>query len=388
MSDSIKDITLKDKRVLIRVDFNVPLDDKGNIAHDVRIQEALPTIHLALKQNASVILMSHFGRPTEGEVNEAFSLKKVADYLANLLGKEVHFVDAFQEKSFFKLGEIYLLENVRFNKGEKANDPALGQRYASMCDVFVLDAFSVAHRAQASTVGVAEYAPKSCAGLALAGELEMLSVALSTHQPPLVAIVGGSKVSTKFQVLDFLMDKVDVLVLGGGMANTFLRAQGHAVGSSLYEQDWCAKAATLIDKAKSLGKTLIIPVDVVCADKVSDDAQVNTYAVEQVPDNQMILDLGPKTIKIIEEILHKAKTIVWNGPMGVFEAKPFAKGTIAVAKAVAASSAFSIAGGGDTLAAIDAAGVDEISHKSSAGGAFLEYLEGRQLPGLKALNLS
>ncbi len=383
---SLIDCDIASKRVLIRVDFNVPLDQQGRIAHDSRMQAVLPTIEYALKHDAAIILMSHFGRPVEGEFDPKFSLKKICEHLAHLLKREVHFISNFEKENEFKRGEVYLLENVRFLSGEKENSLELGQQLASLCDVFVMDAFSVAHRSQASTHRVAQCAPVACAGLALGKELQALSKALAKPEHPLVAIVGGSKVSTKFQVLDSLLDMVDTLILGGGMANTFLKAQGVDIGSSLYEASWCDKALLLIAKAKRLNKNLILPIDVICAKEITQKAVTSIRALTQILEDDMILDLGPQSIQIMKPYLLKAKTIVWNGPVGVFEMMPFENGTRAIGECVAQSAAFSMAGGGDTLAAIDQFDLaNHISYQSNAGGAFLEYLEGKVLPGLEVL---
>lgn len=382
---TIKDIDLKGKRVLIRQDFNVPLD-KGRITHDARIKAAIPTIEYALKQDAQVILMSHLGRPTEGQWDESFSLAPVAKALEQYLKIKVVLVKDYQTGLKLKEGEIPLLENTRFLVGEKANDETLAKQLASLCDVFVMDAFSVAHRAQASTVGVATFAPVACAGFLLEKEVQALTKAIATAKHPLVAIVGGSKVSTKFRVLDKLLETVDTLILGGGMANTFLKAQGYDVGASLYEEDWTEQATQLIKKAQSLSKNLVLPKDVCVSQEVSEQAKAFIRGLDEVEPQEKILDIGPESIKQSCEYIDNAQTIVWNGPVGVFEVSPFKEGTMALARAVAQSKAFSVAGGGDTLAAIDAAGVGEqISYQSTAGGAFLEFLEGRQLPGLEVL---
>jgi len=386
----MQDIDLADKRVLIRQDLNVPINN-GVVTNTARITASLPTILLAIERNARVMLMSHLGRPTEGKFDSQYSLSAVAIELQTLLteaGKNIkvrlcaNWLDGVKVSS----DEIVLCENVRFNVGEKVNDDELAKRLASLCDVFVMDAFGTAHRAQASTHGVAKYAPIACAGPLLSNELTALSKALDSPARPVVAIVGGSKVSTKLTVLDSLSEKVDQLIVGGGIANTFIAAAGHSVGQSLFEPDLINQAKVLIDKAIAKGGDIPIPVDVVCGKRFSDDAEALIKDVADVQADDMIFDLGPKTIIQFSKLLKDAGTIVWNGPIGVFEFDQFGEGTKDLAKAVAESKAFSIAGGGDTVAAIDKYGVaDDISYISTGGGAFLEFLEGKKLPAVEIL---
>ncbi len=380
------DLDLAGKRVLIREDLNVPVKD-GKVTSDKRIRASLPTIEHAMNAGAKVMLMSHLGRPTEGEPAEEFSLKPVADHLSELLGKPVRLItDYLENPPQLEDGEVVVLENVRFNKGEKKNDEELAKKYAALCDVFVMDAFGTAHRAQASTYGVAKYAPVACAGPLLVGELEALGKALENPDRPMVAIVGGSKVSTKLTVLDSLSKVVDQLIVGGGIANTFIAAMGYNVGKSLYEPDLVDEAKRLIADAKAKGADIPIPVDVVTGKEFSENAAAETKKVDEVADDDMIFDVGPETAAQYADLLKKAGTIVWNGPVGVFEFDQFAAGTKALAMAIAESSAFSIAGGGDTLAAIDKYGVaDKISYISTGGGAFLEFLEGKKLPAVEIL---
>ena len=374
------DLDLADQRVLIREDLNVPVKD-GVITSDARIRAALPTIRAAVDAGARVLLMSHLGRPTEGEFDAQFSLAPVAKRLSELLGQHVALLPPGSDGSGVEAGAVALLENVRFNTGEKKNVDSLAQSYASLCDVFVMDAFGTAHRAQASTHGVARFAPQACAGPLLARELQALERALAAPKRPMVAIVGGAKVSTKLDVLDALSDKVDQLIVGGGIANTFLAAAGHPVGKSLCEHD-------LIDEAKRIAeKTAIpLPTDVIVADEFAEDAEPRTRRVEDVGDHEMILDVGPQSAAAMASMLRDAGTILWNGPVGVFEFPAFASGTEALARAIASSSAFSLAGGGDTLAAIDTFAIaDEVSYISTGGGAFLEYVEGKVLPAVAVL---
>lgn len=374
------DLDLAGKRVLIREDLNVPIKD-GQVSSDARIRAALPTIESALNAGAKVIVMSHLGRPTEGEFEEQYSMRPVADHLGQLLQREVPVVADWQQGIDVAEGELVLLENVRFNPGEKKDDEALAKAYASLCDVFVMDAFGTAHRAQASTHGVARFAPVACAGPLLAGELDALAKALANPARPMVAIVGGSKVSTKLTVLEALSDVVDQLIVGGGIANTFLAASGAGVGKSLCEHD-------LIDAAKKLmQKTNIpVPVDVVTGKEFSETAAAELKPASEVAEDDMIFDIGPETAAQIAEILKGAKTILWNGPVGVFEFDQFGEGTKALSLAIAESEAFSLAGGGDTLAAIDKYGIaDKVSYISTGGGAFLEYVEGKQLPAVAIL---
>jgi len=378
------DVDLRGKRVLIREDLNVPVAD-GEISSDARIRAALPTITAALASGAAVMLMSHLGRPAEGAPDEKFSLQPVADRLSKLLDRQVLLKTDWIDGVDLSPGDLVLLENVRFLEGEKACDEALAKKMAALCDVFVMDAFGTAHRAQASTYGVAEHAPIACAGPLLSSELEALGKALDNPARPFVAIVGGSKVSTKLSVLDALTDIVDHLIVGGGIANTFIAAAGHGVGKSLYEPD-------MLDTARELARNkddkadIPVPIDVVVADEFSSDASATNKAVEAVAVDELILDIGPDTIAQFSEILASAGTIIWNGPIGVFEFDQFGSGTKALAEAIAASPAFSVAGGGDTLAAIDKYGVaDDISYISTGGGAFLEFVEGKTLPAVAIL---
>ena len=380
----MSDIDLSGKRVLIREDLNVPVAD-GQVTSDARIQAALPTIRAALDAGAAVMVMSHLGRPTEGMPEEKFSLQPVAEHLSGLLGRQVPLVRDWIDGVDVEAGQISLLENVRFLAGEKKCDDGLARKMAALCDVFVMDAFGTAHRAQASTYGVGEHAPVACAGPLLAAELDALAKALDAPARPFVAIVGGSKVSTKLTVLDALADKVDTLIVGGGIANTFIAADGHDVGKSLYE-------AEMLDTARELARAgdgraeIPVPTDVVCADEFSAAAVATTRAVDAVLPREMILDIGPDTARRFAAILANAGTIIWNGPVGVFEFDQFGAGTQALSKAIAASPAFSVAGGGDTLAAIDKYGVrDGISYISTGGGAFLEFVEGKKLPAVEML---
>ncbi|WP_231759299.1 phosphoglycerate kinase [Microbulbifer elongatus] len=376
----MKDQDLAGKRVLIREDLNVPVKD-GVVTSDARIRAALPTIKAAVDAGAKVLLMSHLGRPTEGEYADEFSLAPVATHLGKLLGKEVPVVKDWQGGIELADGEVALLENVRFNQGEKKDDEALAKQYAALCDIFVMDAFGTAHRAQASTHGVAKFAPVACAGRLLAAELDALEKALANPARPMVAIVGGSKVSTKLTVLESLSDKVDQLIVGGGIANTFLAASGKPVGKSLCEHD-------LIDTAKSLMQKCDIPVptDVVTGKEFSETAAAETKPAEAVSADDMIFDIGPDSSAALAGILKNAKTIIWNGPVGVFEFDQFGGGTERLAKAIAESDAFSIAGGGDTLAAVDKYGIaEQVSYISTGGGAFLEYVEGKVLPAVAML---
>lgn len=378
------DVELAGKRVLIREDLNVPVSD-GAVSSDARIRAALPTIKAALDAGAAVMLMSHLGRPTEGEPDEQFSLKPVAERLEELLDCDVPLVSDWIDGVEVQSGRVVLLENVRFLSGEKACDDVLSQKMAALCDVFVMDAFGTAHRAQASTYGVAKFAPVACAGPLLSAELQALAKALDNPARPFVAIVGGSKVSTKLTVLDALADIVDVLIVGGGIANTFIAAAGHGVGKSLYEPDMLdtarALAANKADKAD-----IPVPTDVVVADEFAADASATAKVVEAVAVDELILDIGPDTAKRFSGILASAGTIIWNGPVGVFEFDQFGSGTKVLAEAIAASDAFSVAGGGDTLAAIDKYGVAaDISYISTGGGAFLEFVEGKKLPAVEML---
>ncbi len=379
------DLDLTGKRVLIRQDLNVPVKN-GVVTSDLRIQASVPTIEIALAAGAAVMLLSHLGRPVEGQYDEASSLKPVADQLAKLLGKPVRLEKDWLEGITIAPGEVVLCENVRFNNGEEKNSDALGQKMAALCDIFVMDAFGTAHRAQASTHSVAKFAPIACAGPLLASELDALGKALETPAKPLIAIVGGSKVSTKLTVLESLSEKVDQLIVGGGIANTFIAAAGFPVGKSLYEADLIPEAQRLIAAAKKAGSDIPIPVDVVCAKEFSETAIATIKKVADVEDDDLILDIGPDTAKLYAELIKSAGTIVWNGPVGVFEIEQFSHGTQILATAIAESSAFSIAGGGDTLAAIDKYNInDKVSYTSTGGGAFLEFLEGKELPAVAIL---
>ncbi|ATM94589.1 phosphoglycerate kinase [Yersinia frederiksenii] len=374
------DLDLAGKRVLIRADLNVPVKD-GKVTSDARIRASLPTIEMALKQGAKVMVTSHLGRPTEGEYNEEFSLLPVVNYLKDKLSAPVRLAKDYLDGVEIAAGELVVLENVRFNKGEKKDDETLSKKYAALCDVYVMDAFGTAHRAQASTHGVGKFAPIACAGPLLSAELEALGKALGNPARPMVAIVGGSKVSTKLTVLGALSKIADQLIVGGGIANTFVAAQGNNVGKSLYEAD-------LIPEAKRLLETCDIPVptDVRVATEFSETAAATLKPANQIKDDEQILDLGDESAERLAEILKNAKTILWNGPVGVFEFPNFRKGTEIVARAIAESEAFSIAGGGDTLAAIDLFGIaDQISYISTGGGAFLEFVEGKKLPAVVML---
>jgi phosphoglycerate kinase len=379
-------LDLAGKRVLIRQDLNVPIKD-GEVTSDQRIKASVPTIRHCIDAGAQLMIMSHLGRPEEGNPEAQFSLQPVANYLGNALGKDVPLVVDYLERApVIADGELVLLENVRFNRGEKSDDESLSRQYAALCDIFVMDAFGTAHRAQASTHGVGRFAPIACAGPLLAAELDALGKALHKPQRPVVAIVGGSKVSTKLTVLDSLSAIVDQLVPGGGIANTFIAAAGYNVGKSLVEQDLIPEAKRLMEQARSQGREIPIPVDVVCGKAFSESAIAETKPVEQVEDDDMIFDIGPQTAAHFAEIMQQAATIVWNGPVGVFEFDQFGEGTRVLSQAIAASSAFSIAGGGDTLAAVDKYGIsDQISYISTGGGAFLEFLEGKQLPAVTML---
>ncbi len=380
------DLDLSGKRVLIRQDLNVPVKD-GKVTSDKRIRASMPTIKHCMDAGAKVMLMSHLGRPTEGEPAEEFSLKPVADYLTEVLGQEVALVKDYLEKApELENGQVVLLENVRFNKGEKANDEELSKKYASLCDIYVMDAFGTAHRAQASTHGVGMFAPVACAGPLLAGELEALGKALGNPDRPMAAIVGGSKVSTKLTVLESLSKVVDQLIPGGGIANTFIAAAGYNVGKSLYEEDLVDEAKRLMEAAKAKGGEIPVPTDVVVGKEFSETAEATVKKVEDVADDDMIFDIGPETAARFGEMMKAAGTIVWNGPVGVFEFDQFGEGTKTLGLAIAESSAFSIAGGGDTLAAVDKYGIaDKISYISTGGGAFLEFLEGKKLPAVAML---
>lgn len=376
----MQDLDLAGKRVLIREDLNVPVKD-DKVTSDARLRAAVPTLQQAMAAGARVLVMSHLGRPTEGEYAEEFSLKPVADYLAELLGCEVPLIKDWRQGVELENGQIALLENVRFNPGEKKDDDELAKAYASLCDIFVMDAFGTAHRAQASTHGVAKYAPEACAGPLLSAELDALERALANPARPMMAIVGGAKVSSKLQVLEQLSEKVDQLVVGGGIANTFLAAAGKPVGKSLYEEDLVPTAKALLEKVE-----IPLPTDVVVAKEFSASAAAELKSVDDVAEDDMILDIGPESAKVLADYVKKARTIIWNGPVGVFEFDAFSKGTEALARAIAESSGFSIAGGGDTVAAVDKFGIaSQVSYISTGGGAFLEYVEGKELPAVAVL---
>ena len=382
----MQDLDLQGKRVLIRQDLNVPVKD-GVVTSDARIRASLPTIKLALEKGASLMLMSHLGRPTEGESNPEFSMQPVVDYLNKALDGGVVLAKDYINGLNLNDAKVTVLENVRFNVGEKNDDEALAKQYAALCDVFVMDAFGTAHRAQASTHGVAKFAPEACAGPLLAAELDALGKALDNPARPLVAIVGGSKVSTKLTVLESLAGKVDQLIVGGGIANTFIAAQGHNVGKSLVEESLIPEAKRLMQAAKDNNGDIPVPTDVVTGTEFSESTPATLKAVNAVNDDDMIFDIGPETAKTLAEIIKNAGTIVWNGPVGVFEFDQFGEGTKALAMAIAESDAFSIAGGGDTLAAVDKYGIeDKVSYISTGGGAFLEFLEGKTLPAVAILD--
>lgn len=377
----MSELDLSGKRVLIREDLNVPVKN-GEVTSDARIRASLPTIELALKAGAKVMVMSHLGRPTEGEYNEEYSLLPVANHLSKLLNRDVPLVKDWLDGGFeVAEGELVLLENVRFNPGEKKDNEELSKKMAALCDVYVMDAFGTAHRAQASTHGVAQFAPVACAGPLLAGELDALGKALETPARPLAAIVGGSKVSTKLEVLTALSDQVDQLIVGGGIANTFLAAAGKPVGKSLCEHDLIPVAQELMKKVN-----IPMPVDVVVAKEFSETAEATVKSVDDVAEDDMILDIGPQSASQLAELLKDAGTIIWNGPVGVFEFDQFGEGTKTLSLAIANSSGFSIAGGGDTLAAVDKYNIaDKVSYISTGGGAFLEFVEGKKLPAVAAL---
>lgn len=376
----MSELDLANKRVLIREDLNVPLKN-GRVTSDARLRAALPTIKQALDGGAEVILMSHLGRPTEGEYNPQQSLQPVADYLSELLAIDLRLVRDWQQGFSVPKGQAVLLENVRFNIGEKANDQTLAQAYAALCDIFVMDAFGTAHRAQASTHGVAQFAPLACAGPLLAKELEALQKGTANPNPPVAAIVGGSKVSTKLMVLETLANKVDQLIVGGGIANTFLAASGKPVGKSLYEPELIPAAQALMERVN-----IPLPSDVVVGKEFSETAEARLISVDEVAADDMIFDIGPESSQQLAQLIQSMGTIVWNGPVGVFEFDQFAEGTKILAQAIAANTGFSIAGGGDTLAAVDKYGIaDHISYISTGGGAFLEYVEGKQLPAVAIL---
>ncbi|MEW8690466.1 MAG: phosphoglycerate kinase [Candidatus Thiodiazotropha endolucinida] len=382
----LTDLDLAGKRVLIRADLNVPVKD-GKVTSDARITASMPTIEHCVKSGARVQVMSHRGRPTEGEVDAENSMQPIADDMSAKLGKTVRLVkDYLQRAPEVVEGEVVLFENVRFNSGEKKDNEELAKKYAALCDVFVMDAFGTAHRAQASTHGAGKFAPTACAGLLLAGELDNLAKALANPARPMVAIVGGSKVSTKLTVLEALSEKVDQLVVGGGIANTFLKATGHNVGKSLCEDDLVPTAQALIEKMKSRGANIPIATDVVVGKNFAEDEPAVLKSAGEVEDDEMIFDIGPDSANELADIIKQAGTIVWNGPVGVFEFDQFGEGTKTVSMAIADSDGFSLAGGGDTIAAIQKYDIyEKVSYISTAGGAFLEYLEGKTLPAVAML---
>ena len=384
--DLIAEGRVAGRRVFIRADLNVPQDDSGRITEDTRIRASLPCIRMALDAGAAVMVTSHLGRPTEGQFKPADSLAPVATRLAELLGRDVPLRANWLDGVDVAPGQLVLLENCRLNKGEKKNDEALARKMAALCDIFVHDAFGTAHRAEASTYGIAQFAKVACAGPLLAAEIDAISKALSAPKRPLLAIVAGSKVSTKVTILQSLADKVDGLIVGGGIANTFMLAAGLPIGKSLAEVDLVDEARTVMQKMKARGAEVPIPLDVVVAGEFKADAKATVKAAADVAANDMILDIGPKTAQVLAAKLRAAGTIVWNGPVGVFEFDAFGKGTEAIARAIAASPAFSIAGGGDTLAAIAKYGIEkDIGYISTGGGAFLEVLEGKTLPAFEIL---
>jgi 3-phosphoglycerate kinase len=388
MFRTIKDIKFSGKKTLVRVDFNVPLDENLKITDDTRIRRAIPTLKHILDEGGKLIIMSHLGRP-KGEANPKFTLKSVVDHLSNLLGKPVAFAeDCIGENTVsmvnsLKDGEVILLENLRYHKAEKKNDPAFAKALASMADIYVSDAFGTAHRAHASTAGIADTLP-AYAGLLMEKEINYLSKVTTSPERPMVAVMGGAKVSDKIQVIENLLEKVDSLLIGGGMAFTFLKAQGYNIGKSLCEEDKVELAKTLIEKAKTMGKKLMLPVDVVTAKEFKEGTETKTVSIDNHPDEELGLDIGPETIKLFEEELKAAKTILWNGPMGVFEIKPFDNGTRKIAEILASLDATTVVGGGDSVAAIEQMGAsDKVSHVSTGGGACLEFLEGKTLPGIE-----
>lgn len=392
MKKTIRDIELKGKRVLIRCDFNVPLDSNQNITDDTRIRAALPTLEYMVTHGAKVVVMSHLGRP-KGKAAAEFSLAPVAVRLAELLGKQVEFADSdvvvddsVKEKvAALKDGDVLLLQNVRFRKEETDNEPGFAKELASLGDVFVQEAFGTAHRAHASTAGVADYLP-CVSGFLIEKEVKFLGSALQNPQRPFVAIMGGAKVGDKIKVIENLLTKVDTLIIGGGMSYTFYKAMGLEIGTSILDADNIDLAKMLLEKATSLNVKLLLPVDIVCADKFSNDAKYQTYSRDQIPSDMMGLDIGEETVKLYSEEIAKAKTVVWNGPMGVFEMENFAKGTKAIAEALATSDATTIIGGGDSAAAVEQFGLaDKMSHISTGGGASLEFLEGKILPGISII---
>ena len=387
LQDLIADGKIAGKRVFIRADLNVQQDDAGNITEDTRIRASVPCVKMALDAGAAVMVTSHLGRPTEGEFKPEDTLAPVAARMSELLGREVRLVSNWVDGVEVAPGEVVMLENCRLNKGEKKNKEDLAQKMAALCDVFVHDAFGTAHRAEASTYGIAQFAPVACAGPLLAAEIDAISKALANPKRPLVAIVAGSKVSTKLTILKALSANVDGLIVGGGIANTFMLAAGLKIGKSLAEADLVGEAKAVIEAMAARGAAVPIPVDVVCAKAFSADAEATVKAATDVADDDLILDIGPKTAEILAAQLKAAGTIVWNGPVGVFEFDAFAKGTETLARAIAESEAFSIAGGGDTLAAIAKYGIEkDVGYISTGGGAFLEVLEGKTLPAFEILS--
>jgi len=388
---SVADLDVKGKRVIVRVDFNVPLDSEGNITDDKRIRGALPTIKYIIENGGKLILVSHLGRPKNG-FEAKYSMKPAADRLSELLGKEVILAkdvigeDAKAKAAALKEGEILMLENVRFHKEETKNDPDFAKELASMADIYVNDAFGTAHRAHASTAGLADYLPSAC-GFLIKKELDIMGKALDNPERPFVAILGGAKVSDKISVIENLIDKVDTLIIGGGMAYTFFKAQGHGVGKSICEDDKVELASSLLAKAKEKGVNLLLPVDNVVGKEFDANTEAKTVPSEAIPDDWMGLDIGEETIKLFSDAIKDAKTVVWNGPMGVFEMERFANGTKKIAEALANSNAITIVGGGDSAAAVEQLGfADKITHISTGGGASLEFLEGKELPGIAVLN--
>lgn len=382
----LTDLPVNAKRVLIRVDFNVPVNAVGDITDDTRIRAALPAIEYCVKNNAALMLVSHRGRPIEGKFDPALSLEKVATHLSALIGQQVQLKTNWLEGVDVAPGQVVLLENCRFNVGEKNNNPELAKKMAALCDVYANDAFGTAHRAEASTHGVAQFSPVACAGPLLANELDSLNQALHEPKRPMVAIVAGSKVSTKLTILDKLADQVDQLIVGGGIANTFMAAAGLPIGKSLSEPALVDQAKSIIEKMKARGADVPIPVDVVTGLEFSESTKATTKSSVEVSEQEMIFDIGPKTAQYLSALLQQAGTIVWNGPVGVFEFDQFSQGTQSIAHAVAQSAAFSIAGGGDTLAAINKYGVSkDVSYISTGGGSFLEFLEGKTLPAVDVL---
>lgn len=380
----LADQNCKDKTVVIREDLNVPMKD-GKISNDKRARAALPTLKMALEKGAGIVVLSHLGRPTEGEYEEKFSLKPVAEHLAKLLGRPVRVVKTLAEAKP-QPGEVILVENIRFFKGEKKNDPVLAEELGKLGEIYVMDAFGAAHRAHASTEGAVRKAKVACAGPLMVAELEAFAKVMDNPKRPLAAIIGGSKVSTKLGLLDNLLGKVDCLIVGGGIANTFLAAAGHNVGASLYEPDLVEDAKKIMAKAKTEGKEMPLPVDVVTAKKLEPGQTATVHGIDAVPADEMILDIGPKTVELYEQFLGKAATVVWNGPVGAFETEPFGRGTRALADYLAQSQAFVVIGGGDSVAAVESYGLaDKMGYISTGGGASLELLEGKVLPSVKAL---